>query len=89
MGFRVKIDTECCKGCGLCIIVCPKNGLAISKISNKKGFFPAELTSFECSGCVSCALICPEAAIEVYQVDNIKDVKAQNKSKRKAVTGKI
>lgn len=88
MGFKVKIDGERCKGCGLCVTVCPNKGLAVSKTSNKKGFFPAEIISFECSGCISCALICPEAAIDVYHIDNIRDVKAQNKPKQKAVTEK-
>jgi len=69
MAGKIIIDTERCKGCGLCVIVCPKNSIIISKSSNKNGYFPAETNNIECTGCAMCAIICPEAIIEV-QRDN-------------------
>ncbi len=65
MAGKIIIDTERCKGCGLCVIVCPKNGIVISKNSNKAGYFPAESSNSNCTGCAMCAIICPEAGIEV------------------------
>ena len=66
MAGKIKIDTERCKGCGLCVAVCPKKGIAISKKSNKSGYFPAEAANSDCTGCAVCAIVCADAAIEVY-----------------------
>jgi 2-oxoglutarate ferredoxin oxidoreductase subunit delta len=65
MAGKIIIDIERCKGCGLCVAVCPKNGIAISKKSNKSGYFPAEAINVDCTGCAVCALVCPDVAIEV------------------------
>ena len=70
MAGKIVIDTERCKGCGLCVVVCPKNSITISKISNKKGYFPAQPDNTNCSGCAACAVICPEAIIEVLRDDS-------------------
>ena len=67
MTGKIIIDTERCKSCGLCLIVCPKNCIVISKHYNKNGYFPAEATNCDCTGCAMCAIICPEAIIEVYR----------------------
>jgi len=80
MGGRIKIDSERCKGCGLCVTVCPKHGIVISKKSNKKGYFPAKKDNGECSGCAVCAIICPDAAIEVCRDENIVAVKKAEKT---------
>ncbi len=65
---KIKIDTERCKGCGLCVEACPKNVIAISKHSNKNGYFPAEVVNIiDCFGCAFCAIICPDVAIEVFR----------------------
>ncbi len=79
MGAKIIINSERCKGCGLCITVCNKHGIAISAKSNKTGYFPAEKTGGECSGCGLCAIICPDAAIEVYRDCNITGIKPQAK----------
>ncbi len=79
MAGRIIIDAERCKGCGLCVTVCPKNSIAISKKSNSKGYFPAEKISEECTGCAMCAIVCPDAVIEVYR-RQIETVAAGKKS---------
>ena len=67
MTGKIKIDPERCKGCGLCIEVCPKNSITISSKTNKMGYFFAEPCGDGCTGCAICALICPDTAIEVYR----------------------
>jgi 2-oxoglutarate ferredoxin oxidoreductase subunit delta len=76
MAGRIVIDTERCKGCGLCITVCPKGGIVIAAESNKSGYFPAQVKDADCTGCARCALVCPEASIEVYleEADRVRIV---------------
>jgi 2-oxoglutarate ferredoxin oxidoreductase subunit delta len=56
-----------CKGCGLCVTVCPKKIIQLrSGKLNAKGFHPAGIDEMDkCTGCASCAVICPDAVIEV------------------------
>jgi 2-oxoglutarate ferredoxin oxidoreductase subunit delta len=84
MAGKIIINTERCKGCGLCVIVCPKGGIVISKQSNKSGYFPAQANNTDCTGCAVCAIICPDAAIEVYRENNILD-----KPRKKTAPGLI
>lgn len=63
----VIIDQKICKGCELCIVSCPQDGLALSQSFNEKGYRFVELINDVCTGCVNCALVCPEAAITVYR----------------------
>jgi 2-oxoglutarate ferredoxin oxidoreductase subunit delta len=67
MAGKITIDFERCKGCGLCVTVCPRDSIVISKRSNKNGYFPAQTANCDCTGCAMCALICPEAVIRVYR----------------------
>ena len=80
---KIIINTERCKGCRLCVVVCPKNSIAISKKSNKKGYFPAQASNKNCAGCAMCAVICSEALIEVYResTSNIIDIDTGKKNK--------
>jgi len=67
-GGVVVIDAEECKGCGLCVEVCPPGVLQISLALNRMGYHPAEYKGIECTGCGVCFYVCPEpAAITVYK----------------------
>ena len=64
---HVVVNTEFCKGCGLCIRFCSKNVLVESENLNMAGYHYAEPSEgSECVGCMICAQMCPEVAIEVY-----------------------
>jgi 2-oxoglutarate ferredoxin oxidoreductase subunit delta len=65
MAGRIIIDTERCKGCGLCVAVCPKHDIEISPESNRSGYFPARARGIDCTACCRCAIVCPEAIIEI------------------------
>ncbi len=65
----LKFREDKCKGCELCVSVCPKNILAIdtSRV-NKKDYRPVICIDPEnCIGCGSCALMCPDGVINVYR----------------------
>ncbi len=69
---KITIDRERCKGCQICIEVCPTGTIEVDTTLNKKGYFPARVKEKregdkECTGCTQCATICPEVAIEVYR----------------------
>ncbi|WP_369281822.1 ferredoxin family protein [Oscillibacter sp. GMB15532] len=65
MRAKMTIDTERCKGCGLCVSVCPVKIMKIDRsITNKKGYHATSNIAIEkCIACGSCAITCPEAAI--------------------------
>lgn len=63
------IDTERCKGCGLCIANCPKKILAKTEGVNGQGaYFTVCIDETQCIACGACALMCPDAAIEINEL---------------------
>ena len=70
MAYHHRIDTERCKGCGLCVAVCPKKVLEISATVNTRGYFPAyQARPEDCVFCAICATMCPDVAITVTEVE--------------------
>ena len=64
---KMTVNEKYCKGCGLCVEVCPKKIIAMDKERlNAKGYHPAIVVNMEeCIGCGMCGMICPDAAITV------------------------
>jgi len=63
---RVTIDSNYCKGCGLCISVCPTKILQFSEKINSKGYHYVECTDQKkCIACKMCYTMCPDVAITV------------------------
>jgi 2-oxoglutarate ferredoxin oxidoreductase subunit delta len=65
---RIIVDEERCRGCGLCIVFCPRQVLAVAERFNHDGLSPVEQAHQEnCIGCATCALMCPHVAIMLVE----------------------
>ena len=71
----IVIVEERCKGCYLCLTVCPKGIIGPASHISHTGYTPAvviEEKANECSGCLACAIMCPDTAISVYRRNGTK-----------------
>lgn len=65
-----EIDSDECKGCGLCVAACPKKVLVISEKLNFKGYHFCTYVGEGCIGCGNCFYNCPEpGAVTVFLKD--------------------
>ncbi len=65
--MSVCIEEQVCKGCRICVEICPKKTLEISTHRNAKGAEIVEqVYPAKCVKCGQCMDICPDLAIWVY-----------------------
>ena len=65
---EIVIDPKLCKGCHICIEMCPQSVLAKSKDVDNLGFYLPELINLDaCTVCRICELECPDFAIKVVE----------------------
>lgn len=70
MAYQYCIEVGLCKGCGLCVSVCPKCVLEIDKKVNTKGYFPAfQARPEDCIKCAICCNMCPDVAISITETE--------------------
>ena len=66
----IVIHEQRCKGCDLCIPVCPVDIIvkAGPQRINLSGWIPVEVTDMtRCIACNLCATVCPDQAIDVFR----------------------
>ncbi len=68
---KVSFNQEICKGCSLCVSVCPVKIISLDlKKINSSGYNPATVVELDkCIGCGNCAIICPDCVITVERED--------------------
>lgn len=78
----VIIDRERCKGCQLCVGVCPQNVLHMEDGYNNRGYHPVMLdeATAHCTGCGVCAVICPDVVFTVLR--EVRQPRAVRKDRR-------
>jgi 2-oxoglutarate ferredoxin oxidoreductase subunit delta len=82
MKGKIVIDRELCKGCGYCIIACPREVIVLEKGFNAMACHPAVPGNTDrCSGCGLCAIVCPDIAIEVWREEK-KGQKAEGRRQK-------
>jgi len=65
---KPEINTERCKGCGLCVKACPEAILELAESFNEQGHHYAVCFDPDrCTACMSCAIVCPDTAIEILR----------------------
>ncbi|MGB2986110.1 MAG: 4Fe-4S binding protein [Phycisphaerae bacterium] len=64
----IVIDERYCKGCSICIHLCPKHVLEVSSEVNSRGYYvPYVVNADGCSNCGQCVLSCPDFAIFIVE----------------------
>ena len=70
---KIKFYAERCKGCGLCVLVCPHGNIRMSTELNETGHPYAVLVDpAKCTYCALCGRMCPDMAIEIDDPKNSK-----------------
>jgi 2-oxoglutarate ferredoxin oxidoreductase subunit delta len=68
MTIEYRIDAQRCKGCALCVAVCPKGVLEMSAHVNLSGYYPVvRINPEKCVYCALCCSMCPDVALTVWE----------------------
>ena len=89
---NIKIDKQRCKGCCLCVAVCPRANIRMSELFNEAGRHYAEIIDeADCTGCALCCQMCPDLAIQINpspaQTGSIKETAAQKTTRQTTRAG--
>ncbi len=62
--MAVYLEERLCKGCGLCVHVCPHTVLEMGNRRNAKGYALVEIVHPDaCRPCLLCEINCPDLAL--------------------------
>ncbi len=64
------VDRGRCKGCKICVTVCPYDALYMSKEKSQRGYFyPIE--NGKCVACRQCVYACPDFALSIHKLADV------------------
>ena len=65
---EIIIDDQFCKGCNLCVEVCPRKVFGPGGQRSRAGYsMPKALEPEKCSVCFLCEMTCPDLALTVVE----------------------
>jgi len=68
---RLWLDERYCKGCLICVDVCPTRAIKASEEINTKGYYlPKENDMSLCKHCGLCELMCPDFALAIEELNS-------------------
>jgi 2-oxoglutarate ferredoxin oxidoreductase subunit delta len=74
------LNPSYCKGCGICIEVCPKGAIkSCGRIDAKGHELPEEQDMTRCTGCKLCEIACPDFAIAIASEESAEEVSNEEK----------
>ena len=66
----LSVDAARCKGCRICVAICPHDALYMGNIRSPRGYVnPIE--NGRCTGCKQCVWACPDFALSVQKLDDV------------------
>jgi 2-oxoglutarate ferredoxin oxidoreductase subunit delta len=67
---KIIIDTDFCKGCNLCVHVCPTGALQNgSEIRSARGYLIPKTNPEKCIICRMCEIVCPDFSVTILEED--------------------
>ncbi|RPH93564.1 4Fe-4S dicluster domain-containing protein [candidate division KSB1 bacterium] len=76
--YTVEINETWCKGCRICVDLCPNNVLVMVEVPDRWEGSIARVADIEaCNGCGICEVECPDFAISVYAPEKKKAAKTE------------
>jgi len=70
---RIVVNKNYCKGCEICVEICPKKVFEMSKEFSERGYHtPIPVRQNDCILCHQCELYCPDQAIAVLEDDDVE-----------------
>ena len=69
MKTELIVHEQRCKGCGFCIITCPKKAISLSEDFNESSYQYAVVDRALCVKCGSCYTVCPDGVFEILEVE--------------------
>jgi 2-oxoglutarate ferredoxin oxidoreductase subunit delta len=68
---KVLIQSERCKGCGICVKFCPEKILVLGDELNLYGYPAIRMVDQDaCTHCLRCSLVCPDVVFAFVQEEN-------------------
>ena len=79
-GIEITIDRLWCKGCNICVVMCPVDALKMIDAPDKWEGSEAVVKDIDaCTGCMVCEVQCPDFALEVFKPQKVKKEKQPEK----------
>ncbi|CDN30116.1 putative 2-oxoglutarate oxidoreductase, delta subunit [Mucinivorans hirudinis] len=64
----IEVEKEICKGCGVCVSICPTKAIDLNAKVNSKGYHYCFMVNEDaCIGCAACGMVCPDSVITVFK----------------------